>query len=127
MHCLEKFHTLLWITGSYEVDNIEKSVFIHGRAAIFEEVYKLMLRLNLEADFSEFSRFYDFVFFICRENGQKNITISKAVTAWKLVLAGRFRLLDHWCNFVEVSVSAANGSHIMCSVALFICLYALNY
>ncbi|XP_016454087.1 defective in cullin neddylation protein AAR3 isoform X1 [Nicotiana tabacum] len=76
-------------------------VFIHGRPAIFEEVYKLMLRLNLEADFSEFSRFYDFVFFICRENGQKNITISKAVTAWKLVLARRFRLLDHWCNFVE--------------------------
>ncbi|XP_009628769.1 defective in cullin neddylation protein AAR3 [Nicotiana tabacum] len=74
---------------------------LHIRAAIFEEVYKLMLRLNLEADFSEFSRFYDFVFFICRENGQKNITISKAVTAWKLVLAGRFRLLDHWCNFVE--------------------------
>ncbi|KAM3253084.1 defective in cullin neddylation protein AAR3 isoform X1 [Capsicum annuum] len=74
---------------------------LHIRATIFEEVYKLKLRLNLEADFSEFSRFYDFVFFVCRENGQKNITISKAVTAWKIVLAGRFRLLDHWCNFVE--------------------------
>ncbi|XLR61571.1 hypothetical protein S83_012243, partial [Arachis hypogaea] len=24
-------------------------------------------------DFSEFIRFYDFVFFMCRENGQKNI------------------------------------------------------
>ncbi|MCD9644263.1 hypothetical protein HAX54_032444 [Datura stramonium] len=74
---------------------------LHIRAAIFEEVYKLMLRLNLEADFSEFSRFYDFVFFICRENGQKNITISKAIAAWKIVLAGRFRLLDQWCSFVE--------------------------
>lgn len=74
---------------------------LHIRETIFEEVYKLKLRLNLEADFSEFSRFYDFVFFVFRENGQKNITISKAVTAWKIVLAGRFRLLDHWCNFVE--------------------------
>lgn len=74
---------------------------LHIRPTIFEEVFKLKLRLNLEADFSEFSRFYDFVFFVCRENGQKNITISKAVTAWKIVLAGRFRLLDHWCNFVE--------------------------
>ncbi|XP_060193761.1 defective in cullin neddylation protein AAR3 [Lycium barbarum] len=74
---------------------------LHKREIIFEEVYKLMLQLNLEADFSEFSRFYDFVFFVCRENGQKNITISKAVAAWKIVLAGRFRLLDHWCNFVE--------------------------
>lgn len=74
---------------------------LHIRATIFEEVYKLKLRLNLEADFSEFSRFYDFVFFVFRENGQKNITISKAVTGWKIVLAGRFRLLDHWCDFVE--------------------------
>ncbi|KAG8362797.1 hypothetical protein BUALT_Bualt01G0137300 [Buddleja alternifolia] len=60
-----------------------------------------MSRLNLMADFSEFSRFYEFVFFICRENGQKNITVSRAVMAWRLVLAGRFRLLNQWCNFIE--------------------------
>ncbi|XLT59049.1 hypothetical protein HN873_051653, partial [Arachis hypogaea] len=41
-----------------------------------------------KADFSEFIWFYDFVFFMCRENGQKNISVSRAVTAWKLVLAG---------------------------------------
>ncbi|KAG2264051.1 hypothetical protein Bca52824_071130 [Brassica carinata] len=34
---------------------------------------------------------------MCRENGQKSITI----TAWKLVLAGRFRLLNRWCDFTE--------------------------
>lgn len=28
----------------------------------------------LQVDFSEFSRFYEFVFFVCRENGQKNIS-----------------------------------------------------
>jgi DCN1-like protein 1/2 len=28
----------------------------------------------MQVDFSEFSRFYDFVFFMCRENGQKNIS-----------------------------------------------------
>nr|GMD88735.1 DCN1-like protein 2 isoform X3 [Ipomoea batatas] len=55
----------------------------------------------MQADFSEFSHFYDFVFFICRENGQKNITVRRAVMAWRLVLAGRFRLLDQWCDFVE--------------------------
>jgi hypothetical protein len=53
-------------------------------------------------DFTEFTCFYDFVFFMCRENGQKNITISRAITAWKLVLAGRFRLLNRWCDFIEV-------------------------
>ncbi|CAI9752712.1 unnamed protein product [Fraxinus pennsylvanica] len=71
--------------------------------SILEEAYKLMSRLDLMADFSEFSRFYDFVFFICRENGQKSITVSRAVMAWRLVLAGRFRLLNQWCNFVEIN------------------------
>ncbi|KAM7516774.1 hypothetical protein LguiA_006357 [Lonicera macranthoides] len=73
----------------------------HVRFSIFDELFKLLSRLNLMVDFSEFSRFYDFVFFVCRENGQKNITVSRAVMAWRLVLAGRFRLLDQWCNFVE--------------------------
>ncbi|XLT10320.1 hypothetical protein HN51_056113 [Arachis hypogaea] len=40
------------------------------------------------SNFSEFIQFYDFVFFMCRENGQKNISVSRAVIAWKLVLAG---------------------------------------
>lgn len=71
------------------------------RDSIFNELLKLMSRLNLLADFAEFACFYEFVFFICRENGQKNITVSKAITAWKLVLAGRFRLLNQWCEFVE--------------------------
>ncbi|XP_030447861.1 defective in cullin neddylation protein AAR3 [Syzygium oleosum] len=72
-----------------------------SRDSIFNELFKLMSRLNLLADFAEFACFYEFVFFICRENGQKNITVSKAITAWKLVLAGRFRLLYQWCEFVQ--------------------------
>lgn len=74
---------------------------LHPRISIFDEVFKLMSRLDLVVDFSEFSRFYDFVFFMCRENGQKNITVNKAITAWRLILAGRFRLLNQWCDFVE--------------------------
>ncbi|KAK8460901.1 hypothetical protein SEVIR_2G413100v4 [Setaria viridis] len=30
-----------------------------------------------------------------------SIAIQRAVAAWKIVLNGRFRLLDRWCNFVE--------------------------
>lgn len=74
---------------------------VDSRVSVFDELFKLILRLNLVVDFSEFSRFYDFVFFMCRENGQKNITVSKAITAWRLVLGGRFRLLNQWCDFVE--------------------------
>ncbi|CAK7327974.1 unnamed protein product [Dovyalis caffra] len=73
----------------------------HSRISVFDELLKLMSKLELMVDFSEFSRFYDFVFFMCRENGQKNITVNKAVSAWKLVLAGRFRLLNQWCDFVQ--------------------------
>lgn len=74
---------------------------LHPRMSIIDELFKLMTRLDLTVDYSEFSRFYGFVFFICRENGQKSITVSRAVTAWRLVLDGRFRLLNEWCNFVE--------------------------
>nr|XP_027075450.1 uncharacterized protein LOC113699348 isoform X4 [Coffea arabica] len=49
------------------------------RFSVFEEIYKLMMRLDL----------------------LKNITVSRAVMAWRLVLAGRFQLLNQWCNFVE--------------------------
>ncbi|XP_038890439.1 DCN1-like protein 2 isoform X3 [Benincasa hispida] len=69
--------------------------------SIVYELSKLMSYLNFMVDFSEFSRFYEFVFFVCRENGQKNITVSMAVRAWRLVLNGRFRLLNQWCDFVE--------------------------
>ncbi|GJZ80523.1 DCN1-like protein 2 isoform X1 [Tanacetum coccineum] len=68
---------------------------------ILEELPVLMSRLDLMADSSQFSRFYNFVFFICREDGQRSITVSRAIMAWKLVLSGRFRLLNQWCNFIE--------------------------
>ncbi|KAG5013875.1 hypothetical protein JHK86_026136 [Glycine max] len=87
-------------TGEWRAEKLRQSIEIW--VTIFDELSMLMSRLNLRADFPEFSRFYDFVFFMCRENGQKNITVSRAVTAWKLVLAGRFSLLHPWCDFVEV-------------------------
>lgn len=74
---------------------------LHSRLVILEQISKLMSRLNFMANFSEFSHFYEFVFFVCRENGQKNITVSRAVSCWRLILAGRFRLLKQWCEYVE--------------------------
>ncbi|KAG8501604.1 hypothetical protein CXB51_003940 [Gossypium anomalum] len=68
---------------------------------LLKMVESRMRERHVYVDFSVFSCFYDFVFFVCRENGQKNITVSRAVAAWRLVLAGRFRLLNQWCDFVE--------------------------
>ncbi|KVI02546.1 Defective-in-cullin neddylation protein [Cynara cardunculus var. scolymus] len=74
---------------------------VDERTPILEDVPALMSRLDLMVDSCEFSRFYNFVFFICRENGQRSITVSRAIMAWKLVLSGRFRLLNQWCSFIE--------------------------
>ncbi|KAG1334458.1 Defective in cullin neddylation protein [Cocos nucifera] len=71
------------------------------REAIFNDIYKLMSCLDLSVDSRNFNCFYGFVFFFCRESGQKNITVHRAITAWRLVLNGRFRLLNQWCNFVQ--------------------------
>ncbi|CAN1322431.1 Defective in cullin neddylation protein AAR3 [Linum perenne] len=80
---------------------VQKKMQNNPRFSIFDELRKLMSNPRLVVDFYDFSCLYDFVFFICRENGQKNLTVNKAVTAWRLVLAGRFRLLNQWCDFVE--------------------------
>ncbi|CAM0906888.1 unnamed protein product [Alopecurus aequalis] len=79
---------------SRTIDNMEGM-----RDGIFGDISKLVSVLELD-DVRQFNTFYDFVFFISRENGQKNITVQKAVAAWKMVLIGRFRLLDRWCEFV---------------------------
>ncbi|GLC44175.1 hypothetical protein PLESTB_000900200 [Pleodorina starrii] len=50
-----------------------------------------------------FNRFYRFVFHICREPGKRNIQMDVAVAAWRLVLPGRFRLLERWCTFTAAS------------------------
>ncbi|KAF5208345.1 Dcn1-like protein [Thalictrum thalictroides] len=79
-----------------------KLVELRGQASsLYNDLSKLMSYLDLTVDSGRFACFYDFVFFMCRENGQKNITLEKAIVAWKLVLNGRFRLLNEWCNFVE--------------------------
>lgn len=54
-------------------------------------------------DTNQFTAFYRFVFFLCRDTGKRNIQISAAVKAWQLLLKGRFRLLDKWCMFVTQS------------------------
>ncbi|XP_071694060.1 defective in cullin neddylation protein AAR3-like [Rutidosis leptorrhynchoides] len=71
------------------------------RMPILEDIPILMSKLDLTGYSCEFSRFYNFLFFISRENGQRSISVSRAIMAWKLVLAGRFRLLNQWCSFVE--------------------------
>ncbi|KAF6171841.1 hypothetical protein GIB67_007362 [Kingdonia uniflora] len=73
--------------GMSKSDNFGRDIYAHFA---FDKV-----------DACRFTCFYDFVFFICRENGQKNITVNIAIDAWRLILTGRFRLLNQWCDFIE--------------------------
>ncbi|OAE26181.1 hypothetical protein AXG93_3457s1050 [Marchantia polymorpha subsp. ruderalis] len=80
-----------------------------GQAA-FDGLRRLNADLHEELmDTRHFSLFYRFVFFMCRERGQKSISVNTAVAAWRLSLTGRFRLLDQWCAFVLV-FSAISGA-----------------
>ncbi|CAM6093344.1 unnamed protein product [Calypogeia fissa] len=73
-----------------------------GQAA-FDGLRRLNIDLNGELmDTRRFSFFYRFVFFMCRERGQKSISVNTAVDAWRLALTGRFRLLEQWCAFVKI-------------------------
>lgn len=42
--------------------------------------------------------------------------VSKAVVAWRLVLGGRFRLLNEWCDFVEVIVCKTESNYALNNV-----------
>ena len=50
-----------------------------------------------------FSIFYRFAFFVARERGERSLRNSTAVEAWRVVLPGRFRLLDAFVRFVATS------------------------
>eukprot|EP01018_Ginkgo_biloba_P038387 Gb_25229 [translate_table: standard] len=77
---------------------------LKGHAAL-NGLYRLKSQLDssqsLMLDFRQFALFYRFVFFMCCEWGQKSMTVSTAIEAWRLILSGRFRLLDQWCDFVQ--------------------------
>eukprot|EP00850_Spirogloea_muscicola_P001451 SM000005S17248 [mRNA] locus=s5:1033306:1036609:+ [translate_table: standard] len=63
-----------------------------------------LLEAELRAELvqpEQFARFYRFVFFVSREQGQKSLSKATALEAWKLALRGRFGLLDRWCTFVQ--------------------------
>lgn len=47
-----------------------------------------------------FQFFYRFVFFVTREKGHRCLAVQTALQGWRLLLDGRFALLEHWCPFV---------------------------
>lgn len=48
-----------------------------------------------------FREVYAFTFGWACADGQKSMEVATAVALWRLLLPGRFALLDEWCDFVE--------------------------
>lgn len=81
-----------------------------------DSVEKLKSRLpTLETELKDqlrFKDFYHFTFNYAKNPGQKGLDLDMAITYWNIVLQGRFRFLDLWCQFLQVRWSNYLKSHI---------------
>lgn len=54
-------------------------------------------------DPSNFKDFYQFTFNYAKEHQQKGLDLDMAIAYWNIVMQGRFKFLDLWCQFLTVS------------------------
>ncbi|XP_014279468.1 DCN1-like protein 1 [Halyomorpha halys] len=70
-----------------------------------DSIEKLRARLptleNEIKDNLKFKDFYHFTFNYAKNPGQKGLELDMAITYWNIVLQGRFRFLDLWCQFLQ--------------------------
>jgi DCN1-like protein 1/2 len=59
-------------------------------------------------DPNRFKEFYHFTFNYAKNPGQKGLDLDMAITYWNIVLRGRFKFLDAWCQFLLVSIDNLN-------------------
>lgn len=82
-----------------------KKEFIDGMTeAGCDSVDKLKMKLpSLEhelRDANKFKDFYQFTFNFAKNPGQKSLELGMAIAYWKIVLPGRFKFLELWCQFL---------------------------
>lgn len=69
-----------------------------------DSIDKLKSRLpaleNELKDHIKFKDFYQFAFNYAKNPGQKGLELDMAITYWKIVLEGKFRFLEMWCQFL---------------------------
>jgi len=70
-----------------------------------DSVEKLKCRFpsmeNELKDQNRFKDFYHFTFNYAKNPNQKGLDLDMAITYWNIVLQGRFRFLDLWCQFLQ--------------------------
>jgi len=71
-----------------------------------DSVEKLRAKLpTLESEIQDSMKFkdvYQFTFNYAKNQGQKGLDLEMAVAYWNIILRGRFKFLDLWCNYLQV-------------------------
>jgi len=80
--------------------------FINGMAELgCDSVEKLRAKLpTLESEIQDSMKFkdvYQFTFNYAKNQGQKGLDLEMAVAYWNIILRGRFKFLDLWCNYLQ--------------------------
>ncbi|KAH8360798.1 hypothetical protein KR084_002718 [Drosophila pseudotakahashii] len=80
--------------------------FINGMCDLgIDSIDKLKAKLPILEqelnDAGKFKDFYHFTFNYAKDPGQKGIDLEMAIAYWCIVLSGRFKFLDIWCQFLE--------------------------
>lgn len=88
-------------------------MYLRNLCSRVESVEKLKARLplleNELKDPLKFKDFYHFTFNYAKNPGQKGLELDMAITYWNIVLQGRFRFLDLWCQFLQVCTYCYGG------------------
>lgn len=85
-----------------------KEEFMSGMTELgSDSIEKLKTRLpSLEAELRDgfkFKDFYHFTFNYAKNPGQKGLDLDMAIAYWNIVLQGKFKFLELWCKFLQVS------------------------
>jgi DCN1-like protein 1/2 len=70
-------------------------------------------------DPNQFKELYHFTFNYAKNPGQKGLDLEMAIAYWNIVLRGRFKFLDIWCQFLTVSQFSCHVTSD-CFVAKFV-------
>lgn len=81
--------------------------FINGMHELgADSIEKLNVQLPMLAEDLKdpvvFKDFYQFTFNYAKDSTQKGLDVDMAIAYWRIVLKGRFKFLEFWCEFLKV-------------------------
>ncbi|KAI8084096.1 Cullin binding-domain-containing protein [Gilbertella persicaria] len=93
--------------GSERMGEFQREAFIRGCLTLqVDSIDKLKNELNitLKQRFETqegFRKVYNYAFLIGRQTGQKSLSLEAAIELWRLLLTGKYSLLEDWIHFLQ--------------------------